>query len=119
MDPFHQDRETRELCKSHGIVYMAYSSLGTQWGGKLGTNPVLTSRVLQGIARKYERSVAQVVVSWVLQLGAVAIPRSSNIAHIEELKLFKANGDGFVTVFLDEEDMRAINALDGTLGDPW
>eukprot|EP00601_Ochromonadales_sp_CCMP2298_P028526 CAMPEP_0173326894 /NCGR_PEP_ID=MMETSP1144-20121109/1311_1 /TAXON_ID=483371 /ORGANISM="non described non described, Strain CCMP2298" /LENGTH=251 /DNA_ID=CAMNT_0014271239 /DNA_START=66 /DNA_END=818 /DNA_ORIENTATION=- len=60
MDPFHQDREVREYCAQHNIQYMAYSSLGTQWGGRLPYNPVLSSPLLQRIAQKHGASVAQV-----------------------------------------------------------
>ena len=68
MDPFHQDREVRQICRQNGIVYMAYSSLGTQWEHKLKHNPVFTNPLLQRIADKHQRSIADVVVSWVMQV---------------------------------------------------
>jgi diketogulonate reductase-like aldo/keto reductase len=118
MDPFNQDRDVREIADRHGIIYMAYSSLGTQWSQKLGQNPVLTSPELQEISQKHDVSIAQVVTSWVLQTGAVAIPRSSNSSHIIELKIFLRN-PGKLTVFLDDEDMERIASLNGALGALW
>jgi diketogulonate reductase-like aldo/keto reductase len=50
MDPFHQDREVRELCKVHNIVYMAYSSFGTQWQAKYNEmNPVMEDATLLSV----------------------------------------------------------------------
>jgi diketogulonate reductase-like aldo/keto reductase len=48
MDPFHQDRAVRQLASVHGIAYMAYSSLGTQWERR-GRNPVMESHVLRQV----------------------------------------------------------------------
>lgn len=50
MDPFHQDQEVRHIAREHGIVYMAYSSFGTQWQGRFGDrNLVLGNEVLQEV----------------------------------------------------------------------
>jgi diketogulonate reductase-like aldo/keto reductase len=73
MDPFNQDTAVREFCKRHGIVYMAYSSFGTQWQHKLkGRNPVFESAELQAIADKHSTTIAQVVLSWVMQVRSQA-----------------------------------------------
>jgi diketogulonate reductase-like aldo/keto reductase len=120
MDPFNQDNEVREYCAGNGIAYMAYSSFGTQWEGKLKRNPVFTSPVLTSIASKHNTTVAQVVLSWVLQEGAVAIPRASKAVHVREnlTPLNRAEGNG-VQVFLQEDDMTTIRSLDGSLGSLW
>lgn len=123
MDPFHQDRDTRSFARAHEIAYMAYSSFGTQWEWKLKKNPVLTSSELQRIADKHSRNIPQVVLSWLLQEEVVAIPRSSSTAHITDnaasLVLDEHGETVGLRVFLDDDDMRAIRALDGTLGDLW
>jgi len=119
MDPFHQDKQVRELCREHGIVYMAYSSFGTQWEWKLKKNPVFTDETLKKIALKHEKSIAQVVLSWAYQEGIVIIPRSSNIQHTQ------ANADMIIYMqnhingFLNESDMIAIANLDQSLGSLW
>ena len=131
-DPFHQDLEVREIAKEHGIVYMGYSSFGTQWSHKLGYNPVLESHVLLDIATKHQVSTTQVVLSWLLQEEVVSIPRSTSIPHIREnlfLKQRKAVAGGEdhrdaqgvyeYECFLDHDDLRRIHALDGSLGVPW
>ena len=122
MDPFHQDTIVRKYAADHGIVYMAYSSFGTQWGGKYpDKNPVFTNTVLLQIAEKHETTVAAVVLSWLLQSDVVAIPRASSEEHISQNASPIENGisENALRVFLDKEDMEAIRSLDGSLGTPW
>ena len=103
----------REYAAENDIAYMAYSSFGTQWEGKLrGKNPVLNSEVLKRIADKHGCSIADVVTSWVIEEGAVAIPRSSHVERVRSNAVYRHS-------FLDEQDMKDIRDLDGTLGNPW
>lgn len=119
MDPFHQDKDTRLFAKRRGIVYMAYSSLGLQWFGRLNRNPVLEGDVLQSIAKTYSKSVGQIVYSWVLQSGVAALPRTANPAHLAELRVFlRSQNRSRLTVFLKTEDMNTISKLDGSLDTP-
>lgn len=139
MDPLHQDEELRKFASNNGIQYQAYSSLGTQWLGKLGWNPVMTHPTLKRVAADHAASVPRVVLAWALQRGATAIPASRLEAHIREL--FQppppsppqpphdgdADGDDSrrdvygLQLVLSEEALVAIDALDGTLcnGDVW
>ncbi len=119
MDPFQQDREVRRVAASFGVLYMAYSSFGTQWEQKLGRNPVFTSDVLQTIASNHNKTVSQVVISWVLQEDCVAIPRSSNTQHLQTNFEHLHVHDGNTIPFLTNEDMTIIRALDGSVGSLW
>jgi diketogulonate reductase-like aldo/keto reductase len=66
-DPFSQNRELQAACAAHGIVFQAYSSLGSQWWGQgYHTNPVLTSPVIAAAAAAHAVSPAQVVLRWAL-----------------------------------------------------
>ena len=113
MDPFRQDKEVRSICKQYGVVYMAYSSLGGQWNyiTSVGYNPVMTHPTLQSIAEKHNTSITTIVLSWVLQEGAVIIPRSANKENIQTNANLLVN-----RISLDEYDLRLIEGLDGTLG---
>ncbi|CAN0123926.1 unnamed protein product, partial [Phaeothamnion confervicola] len=93
MDPFHQDRSTREVCAENGIHYTAYSLLGSQWAYRTlpdrsrlppGSNPVLSDPAVAGIAAAQGVSAAAVVLSWALQRGVSVLPRSGDLAHIRE-----------------------------------
>ena len=122
MDPFHQDREVRQIAEEHGIVYMAYSSFGTQWEGKFhGANPVFTDDILHEIANKHGVTISSVVLSWLLQEGVIAIPRSEKTEHIREnaAPIVEGKDKGGLRVFLDDSDMELIRNLDGIHGTPW
>ena len=67
-DPLHPAVELRELCHEYGIEFVSYSTLGTQH--RMGrNNPVLGNGEIQGIAHRFGRSAAEVVLSWALQRG--------------------------------------------------
>jgi diketogulonate reductase-like aldo/keto reductase len=86
-------RELAEL----GIPLEAWSPLAK---GQVLDDPVIT-----GIAAARERTPAQVVLRWHLQLGHVVIPKSVTQSRIEEnLRIFDFQ--------LTDEDMAAIETLD-------
>lgn len=111
IDPLAQNRQLMKFSQEEGIQVEAYSSLGTQWGlvGPDHHNPVLSHPVLQEIARELNRTVAQVVLRWLLQLKVAVIPRSTNATHQREALL------GVKEFELQPRHMEAISALDGTL----
>lgn len=64
-------------CRAHQVAVMAYSPLG-----QAGT--LMASRTLAAVARRYGVKPAQVALAWCLRQGVVAIPKASQIAHVEE-----------------------------------
>ncbi|MQA02466.1 MAG: aldo/keto reductase [Streptosporangiales bacterium] len=91
--------ELRAFHAEHGIVTEAWAPLAR---GSLLEHPVIT-----GIADRYGRTPAQVVLRWHVQHDTVAIPKSVNPERI------RAN----IAVFdfaLDVGDMAAIDALDSS-----
>jgi diketogulonate reductase-like aldo/keto reductase len=76
-DPIHTAGELRKICSDHGIEFVSYSTLGTQHRN-VAENPVLTSMVVQRLAEKHSRSVAEVVLSWALQNDMVSAHRYSD-----------------------------------------
>lgn len=106
-DPIHTARELRQICEEHGIEFVSYSTLGTQHRTSSDEgNPVLTSLVVQRLAQKHQRSVAEVVLSWALQNNMSVIPRSSKKHHIEELSRLLTR-----PTFLEEDDLMAMDTL--------
>lgn len=105
LHPQFQQSEVRAINAEHGIVTEAWSPLGSGKG-------LLEVPTVLAIARKHERTAAQVVLRWHLQLGNVVIPKSVTPSRIVE------NFDVF-GFELDPEDLAALAALDsGTrLGD--
>jgi methylglyoxal/glyoxal reductase len=66
----------KAFCQKHGIQLEAWSPL---MQGQLLDNPLL-----QTIATKYNKSIAQVILRWDLQNGVVTIPKSTKEHRIVE-----------------------------------
>jgi 2,5-diketo-D-gluconate reductase A len=81
-----------------GIVTEAWSPLGAG-------NDLLQDPTLKAIAAKHDKTPAQVVLRWHIELGVVTIPRSRNPNRIAE------NIDVF-DFALTEAEIAAISALD-------
>lgn len=95
--------EQRAYHAAQGIVTVAYSPLGA--GSDLLNHPTLTA-----LAKKHGKTPAQVVLRWHMELGVVAIPRSSSPERIaQNLDIFDFT--------LTHDEIAAISALDdGTQG---
>jgi 2,5-diketo-D-gluconate reductase A len=76
LHPRFQQPELRRYHAEHGIVTEAWAPLGR---GEFLDDPVL-----QGIADAHDRTAAQVVLRWQLQVGNVVIPKSVTPSRIEE-----------------------------------
>ena len=96
---FFQQNEAHEFLKASNIQMEAWSPFAA------GRNGVFTNPTLLEIGKKYGKTNAQVCLRWLNQRGIVAIPRSSQKAHmIENLDIFDFE--------LDAYDMKAISTLD-------
>lgn len=76
--PFYQRAEDLELARKHGVQLESWAPFA-EGRNELFTNPVLTS-----IAQAHERSVAQVVLRWLIQREIVVIPKSVRKDRMEE-----------------------------------
>ena len=76
--PYNQRVRLEKLVKSEGIRFEAYSPLGKSRIALL-EDPVLTR-----IAGTKRKSVAQVILRWLLQRGITPIPLSRNEKRIKE-----------------------------------
>ena len=89
-------KEIQAFCQEHGIQLEAWSPL---MQGQL-----LDNLVLQEIANKYNKTIAQIILRWDLQNGVVTIPKSTKEHRIIENS----------TVFdfeLTKEEMQRIDEL--------
>lgn len=64
--------------EEHHVQTEAWSSLAT------GRNGIFENKTLQAIAEKHSRSIAQIVLRWVIQRGIVAIPKVASKEHMLE-----------------------------------
>lgn len=97
LHPRLQQRALRSFNDEHGIVTESWSPLGR---GALLDDPAINE-----IAASIDRTPAQVLLRWNVQLGSVVIPRSVKPSRIEEnAQLFDFE--------LDSSQMEAIESLD-------
>ncbi|KAG9469225.1 hypothetical protein GDO78_021015 [Eleutherodactylus coqui] len=77
-----------EFCKSHDIVLVAYSALGSSrdeaWGIDKDLPAVLEDPVLKSVADTQGRTPAQVALRYLLQRGIVALAKSFTPARIQQ-----------------------------------
>jgi len=97
LHPWCQQREAVEYCQSQEILMEAYCPLVR--------NQKANDPTLNVLAKKYDRSTAQVLLRWSLQKGWITLPKSDTPSRIE------ANADlyGFE---LSTEDMKTLDDLD-------
>jgi diketogulonate reductase-like aldo/keto reductase len=94
--PYLNQKELLEFCHTHRIQLEAYSPLTR---GKR-----LEDSRLVFISRKYNKSVAQILIRWALQSGIVVIPKASTEDHLKE------NASVF-NFKISSEDMETLNSL--------
>ena len=96
---FFQQPIANEFLKKSEVQMEAWSPFAA------GRNGIFENQTLAAIGKKYKKSIAQVCLRWHFQRGIVAIPRSSQKAHmIENLDIFDFE--------LDATDLRTITTLD-------
>lgn len=98
LHPYLQQTDVRAYGRDFGIRTEAWSPLAK--GGRLLSEPVIET-----LAEQYERTPAQIVLRWHLQLGNIVIPKSVTPSRIREnLNVFD--------FALADEDLAVIGTLD-------
>lgn len=96
---FFQQQKALENLKKHGVQMEAWSPFAA------GRNGIFENQILAEIGQKYDKSIAQLCLRWHFQRGIIAIPRSSQKAHMmENLDIFDFE--------LSKKDMQTIAQLD-------
>jgi diketogulonate reductase-like aldo/keto reductase len=101
LHPHFQQTALREFHAQHKIATEAWSPLGQ---GQLFNDATIVA-----LAKKYGRSPAQIILRWHLDSGHIAIPKSVTPQRIRE-------NFAIFDFHLDDDDMRAIAALDNPRG---
>lgn len=97
--PFFQRHADQEIMRGHGVQIES-------WGGFAeGRNNLFTAPTLTAIGEAHGKSVAQVVVQWLIQRDIVTIPKSVHRDLMEE------NFDVF-DFTLNDDEMARIATLD-------
>jgi diketogulonate reductase-like aldo/keto reductase len=77
--PYHPQWELHELCKAHGIILLAFASLGHALEPRLLDDPLIVS-----IAQRFEKTPAQVLLAWGIQRGTAVLTGSVTPSRIRE-----------------------------------
>ncbi|GAB6930817.1 aldo/keto reductase [Paenibacillus sp. JCM 10914] len=97
--PFNQQIESAKFMKEHHVQIQSWGPFAE------GKNNLFENEVLASIAEKHNKSVAQVVLRWLMQREIVTIPKSVHPERmIENFNIFDFE--------LRQEDMASINTLD-------
>jgi len=113
LHPYLQQPQLVEYCqrKDVNIPITAYSSFGGASYVPLGvkvainTEPLLEHKVIVNIAKKHNKTPAQVLLRWAVQYGVAVIPKSLARPRLEEnLRIFDFH--------LDEGDIKELKQME-------
>src|SRR6185369_14738975 len=97
--PFHQQVETQKFLTENKVQIESWGPFAE------GKNNIFHNELLLSIGKKYNKSIAQVVIRWLTQRGVIAIPKSVRKERIEEnFNVFDFE--------LSANDMETIKTLD-------
>lgn len=99
INPFFQRTADQKAMVEKGLQVEGWAPFAE------GKNNLFQNELLQQIGDQYGKSVAQVILRWHIQRGIVAIPKSANVARMQQ------NFDVF-DFELSAEDMDKITTLD-------
>jgi len=97
--PFHQQIETQKFLRENNVQIESWGPFAE------GKNNIFHNELLASIGKKYNKSIAQVILRWLTQRGVIAIPKSVRKERMEEnFKLFDFE--------LSANDLETIKTLD-------
>jgi len=97
--PFNQQIATQAFLKDNGVQIEAWAPFAE------GKHDIFKNELLRSISAKHGKTVAQVILRWLVQRGVVVIPKSIRLDRMaENLAIFDFE--------LDDAEMASIVALD-------
>ena len=99
VNPFHQQIDTQMFLQENNVHVEAWAPFAE------GRNNIFQNELLLSIAAKHKKSIAQVILRWLLQSGIIVLSKSIRKERmIENINVFDFE--------LSTEDMAAITILD-------
>lgn len=96
---FYQRENERKYLKDQNIVMQAWSPLAA------GRKDLFSNKILCAIAQKHHKTVAQIILRWLLQRGIVPVVKSANPVRMKEnLNIFDFE--------LSFDEMKQIASMD-------
>jgi diketogulonate reductase-like aldo/keto reductase len=98
-NPFHQQIETQQFLQENNVQIESWGPFAE------GKNDIFHNELVASIGKKYNKSIAQVILRWLTQRGVIAIPKSVRKERMEDnFNIFDFE--------LSTGDMEAIKKLD-------
>lgn len=104
ISPLNTQKELIKYCHDKGVAVQAMSTF-SHFRSNEPRKEILENETIKPIAQKYGKSVAQVVLRWMLQQDILLIPKTWNPVYLKE------NID-IEDFFLTENEMSLIDSLD-------
>jgi diketogulonate reductase-like aldo/keto reductase len=99
VNPFQQQIETQKFLQDNNVMVEAWAPFAE------GRNNMFQNEILLSIAAKYKKSIAQVILRWLVQRGIIALAKSTRKERmIENISVFDFE--------LNADDMTTITTLD-------
>ena len=99
VNPFQQQIETQTFLEANSVMIEAWAPFAE------GRNNIFQNEILLSIAAKYKKSIAQVILRWLVQRGIIALAKSTRKERmIENIGVFDFE--------LNADDMTTITTLD-------
>ena len=107
--PYLYQKDLKEFCDKEGIKIVSYYPLikGVNFKTRYGTKMIekgmdlLNEEVVKNLAKKYGKTVGQILLNWHIHLGVIPIPGTSNTERMKE-NLVAADFK------MDEKDIEAL-----------
>lgn len=98
VNPFHQQDKALEYNQKYGVQLEAWAPFAE------GKNGIFTNETLAEIAKKYNKSIGQVILRWLVQRGIVPLAKTVRKERMEEnINIFD--------FALSDEDMAVIASM--------
>ena len=99
VSPFHQQIDSQKFFMANSVIIEAWAPFAE------GKNNIFENETLLSIAVKHNKSIAQVILRWVVQRGIIALAKTVRKERMNEnISIFDFE--------LDAEDLAAIATLD-------
>ncbi|MBW5399420.1 aldo/keto reductase [Brachyspira pilosicoli] len=99
VNPFYQKNDYQTIMNEYNVQMQSWAPFAE------GRNNMFTNEILLSIAKKYNKSVAQVILNWLVKRNIVVIPKTVRKERMEEnFNIFDFE--------LDESDIKLISSLD-------
>lgn len=99
VNPFYQKNDYQTIMNEYNVQMQSWAPFAE------GRNNMFSNEILLSIAKKYNKSIAQIILNWLVKRNIVVIPKTVRKERMEEnFNIFDFE--------LDESDIKLISSLD-------